>query len=464
MRGHPLFNRSHAYQHVNDHFQLERYGTTVGKEAMAGLTTFFSMAYMLFLVPDILSQSGMEWGAVFLATVIASVVGTWVMAFVANVPFTLAPSPSLASFFAFTACATMGFTWQQTLAVVFICGLVNILITVTNVRKMIVTAVPRSLQYAISGGIGLFVAYLGLVQSGFVEFGANPQIASTFTPGLAVFLFSLVLVIVLDVTKVRGSILISIIVSSAVAALVGVTEIGDAVRLTDAIGQLPETFGAIFTSEGIPSLFGSAGMALSSFTLILMFSFVDTFDTIGTFMSAGRQSGIFTEEEMETVGKSRFRTRLDRALVADSVATSVGAVIGTSNTTTVVESLTGIASGGRTGMTSLFTGLFIGACVFITPLVSMIPTEALAGVLILIGVMMMSSFRNIDWGDITEAIPAFFASGFMAMCYNISYGIGAGFIAYCLIKVLKGEHRDVHPIIWVASGVFLLAMTMMMFV
>ena len=445
---------------MRDIFQLEKYGTDCGTEAMAGLTTFFSMAYMLFLVPDILSGTGMGWGAVFLATLIASLVGTWVMAFVANVPFTLAPSPSLATFFAVTACATMGFSWQQALAVVFICGLVNVLITVTNIRRIIVAAVPRSLQYAISGGIGLFVAYLGLVQSGFLVFDGTPQIAGEFTPGIVVFLLSLFLVIVLSVRKVRGAIIIAIIASSVFAGLIGVTHWGDAVRLVEAVAQLPGTFGAIFTSEGIPSLFTDMNTALSSLTLILMFSFVDTFDTIGTFLGAGRRSNLFTSEEMESLGETKFKTRLDRALLADSVGTSVGAVLGTSNTTTVVESMTGIAAGGRTGLTSFFTGLLIISCAFFTPLVSMISTEAMAGVLIFIGIMMLSSFKDINWGDITEAIPAFFASAFMALCYNISYGIGAGFIAYCLVKALKGEARDVHPVLWVTSVIFVVAMVM----
>ena len=378
---------------MGDIFRLEEHGTTWGREVTAGLTTFFSMAYIIIVAPNILSQSGIEWGAVFLAAIIASVVGTLVMSLYANVPFALAPGLGMCSFFVVTVCDQMGFTWQQALSMVFICGIINILITVTNVRRLIIAAIPRSLQYAISGGIGLFVAYIGLVQVGVIAFEG---------------------------------------------------------------GQLPDTFGVIFTSEGLPSLFSDASMMPSAVVAILSFSLVDTFDTIGTFIGTGRRSGLFTEEEMSSTDSAGFRTRLDRALLCDSCATSVGAVFGTSNTTTVVESTAGIEAGGRTGLTSLVVAVCIALSAVLASAISMIPPSAYGAVLVLVGILMLPSFKSVDWDDMADAVPAFFAGLFMALCYNISYGIAMGFITYCLMKVVTGRRSEVSDVMWVVSGLFIL--------
>ncbi|QHK18446.1 NCS2 family permease [Methanomassiliicoccaceae archaeon DOK] len=442
---------------MGDIFRLEAHGTTWGREVTAGLTTFFSMAYIIIVAPNILSQSGIEWGAVFLAAIIASVVGTLVMSLYANVPFALAPGLGMCSFFVVTVCDQMGFTWQQALSMVFICGIINILITVTNVRRLIIAAIPRSLQYAISGGIGLFVAYIGLVQVGVIAFeGGTPALSSFAEPAVLLFLFGLVLAIVLYVRKVRGAIVIALIVTTLVGIPLGLTDSSDSVSFVEAVGQLPDTFGVIFTSEGLPSLFSDASMIPSAVVAILSFSLVDTFDTIGTFIGTGRRSGLFTEEELSSVDSAGFRTRLDRALLCDSCATSVGAVFGTSNTTTVVESTAGIEAGGRTGLTSLVVAVCIALSAVLASAISMIPPSAYGAVLVLVGILMLPSFKSVDWDDMADAVPAFFAGLFMALCYNISYGIAMGFITYCLMKVVTGRRSEVSGVMWVVSGLFIL--------
>ncbi|TQS77540.1 MAG: guanine permease [Methanomassiliicoccales archaeon Mx-03] len=442
---------------MGDIFRLEEHGTTWGREVTAGLTTFFSMAYIIIVAPNILSQSGIGWGAVFLAAIIASVVGTLVMSLYANVPFALAPGLGMCSFFVVTVCDQMGFTWQQALSMVFICGIINILITVTNVRRLIIAAIPRSLQYAISGGIGLFVAYIGLVQVGIIAFeGGTPALSSFAEPAVLLFLFGLVLAIVLYVRKVRGAIVIALIVTTLVGIPLGLTDSSDSVSFVEAVGQLPDTFGVIFTSEGLPSLFSDASMIPSAVVAILSFSLVDTFDTIGTFIGTGRRSGLFTEEEMSSTDSAGFRTRLDRALLCDSCATSVGAVFGTSNTTTVVESTAGIEAGGRTGLTSLVVAVCIALSAVLASAISMIPPSAYGAVLVLVGILMLPSFKSVDWDDIADAVPAFFAGLFMALCYNISYGIAMGFIAYCLMNVVTSRRSEVSGVMWVVSGLFIL--------
>ena len=393
----------------------------------------------------------------FLAAIIASVVGTLVMSLYANVPFALAPGLGMCSFFVVTVCDQMGFTWQQALSMVFICGIINILITVTNVRRLIIAAIPRSLQYAISGGIGLFVAYIGLVQVGVIAFeGGTPALSSFAEPAVLLFLFGLVLAIVLYVRKVRGAIVIALIVTTLVGIPLGLTDSSDSVSFVEAVEQLPDTFGVIFTSEGLPSLFSDASMMPSAVVAILSFSLVDTFDTIGTFIGTGRRSGLFTEEEMSSTDSAGFRTRLDRALLCDSCATSVGAVFGTSNTTTVVESTAGIEAGGRTGLTSLVVAVCIALSAVLASAISMIPPSAYGAVLVLVGILMLPSFKSVDWDDMADAVPAFFAGLFMALCYNISYGIAMGFITYCLMKVVTGRRSEVSGVMWVVSGLFIL--------
>lgn len=333
-------------------FKLKENGTTVGREVIAGLTTFFAMAYIIAVNPTLLSNAGMEWGAVFLATIISAIIGTLIMGLVANVPYAQAPGMGLNAFFVYTVCFTLGFTWQQALSMVFICGLINILITVTKVRKYIIKAIPRSLQNAIGGGIGIFVAYIGLLNVGIINFGSGvPALATLNQPAFWLFLIGLALTIVLLVCKVKGAILIGIVVTTLIGIPMKVTVTEQTISFFDACQQLPTTFGAIFTSEGLGSLFSDASKIPLVLITIFSFSLSDTFDTIGTFIGTGRRTGIFSDEDeraMETA--PGFKSKMDKALFADATATSIGAIFGTSNTTTYVESAAGIGAGGRTGL------------------------------------------------------------------------------------------------------------------
>ena len=435
----------------------------MGREIIGGVTTFFAMAYIIVVNPTLLSESGMEWGAVFLATIIASIIGTLIMGLVANAPYALAPGMGLNAFFVYTVCFTLGFTWQQALSMVFICGLLNILITVTKLRKYIIRSIPLSLQNAIGGGIGIFVAYIGLLNVGILDFSSGvPALAALNQPSFILFIIGLILTVVLLLCNVKGAILIGIIATALLGIPMGVTTAAESVSFTEACRQLPTTFCAIFTHEGLGSLFSDPAKIPLVLITIFSFSLSDTFETIGTFIGTGRRTGIFSEDDEKAMeNNSGFSSKMDKALFADSVATSIGAIFGTSNTTTYVESAAGIAVGGRTGLTSVVVALCFAASAFLSTFVSAIPAAATAPSLVVVGIMMMSAFKEIEWDDLSEAIPAFFAGVFMALCYSIAYGIATGFIFYCITKICQKKIKDINPIIWVATALFILNFVLM---
>lgn len=457
-------------------FKLKENGTTVSTEIVAGLTTFFAMAYIIMVNPSMLSMSGMPWGAVFLATIIASVIGTLVMGLYANVPYALAPGMGLNAFFVYTVVFGLGFTWQEALAMVFICGIVNILITVTKIRKLIIKSIPESLQNAIGGGIGIFIAYIGVKNAGLLSFTSDPghnvvlesgtvisdssvvpEIVALNNPGVWLGLIGILITVLLIVLKVKGAIFISIVATTIIGIPMGLTTIGaDSISFSEAVSQLPQTFGAAF-NPGLTSLFGDPAKIPLVLMTIFAFSLSDVFDTIGTFIGTGRKSGIFTEEDQKALETgSGFKSKMDKALFADTIATSIGAVLGTSNTTTYVESAAGIGAGGRTGLTSVVISVLFVISAFFAPFISAVPAQATAPALIIVGVMMLSAFKDIEWGDLEVAIPAFFSGIFMALCYNISYGIAGGFIFYCIVKVVTGKAKEIHPIMWVSTALFIL--------
>lgn len=439
-------------------FHLKENGTKLSTEIIAGLTTFFAMSYIIVVNPGILEKAGMEWGAVFLATIISAIVGTLVMGLVANVPYAQAPGMGLNAFFVYTVCYGLNFTWQQALSMVFICGILNIVITVTKIRKYIIKAIPLSLQHAIGGGIGIFVAYIGFLNVGMVDFSAGvPALPTLNQPVFWVFLIGLILTVVLLVLKVKGSILIAIVATTIIGIPFGVTKLGETISFTEACSQLPTTFLAIFKEGGIGSLFSDLSKLPLVLITIFSFSISDTFDTIGTFIGTGRRSGIFSEEdELAMESGTGFKSKMDKALFADATATSIGALLGTSNTTTFVESSAGIGAGGRTGLTSVVVAICFALSAFLATFISAVPAAATAPALVVVGIMMMSSFKDIDWSDFDEAVPAFFAGIFMALCYSISYGIATGFIFYIIVKVCKGKTKEINPILWVCTGLFVL--------
>ncbi len=477
-------------------FKLKEHGTNVSTEILAGVTTFFAMSYIIFVNPMILAATGMNRDAVFLATIIAAIIGTLVMGLYANVPYAQAPGMGLNAFFTYTVVFAYGFTWQQALAMVFICGVINILITVTSIRKMIIKAIPHSLQNAISGGIGMFIAYIGIKNAGLLSVTADPgsyillgdpskamTIAETAssstvvadsgfipalvnlnTAGVLLALIGILVTIVLLIKKSRGAIFIGIIATTLIGIPMGVTDLSG---LSNAAagshwGALGETFGAAFSAEGIGSLFADPSKVALALITIFAFSLSDTFDTIGTFIGTGRRSGIFSrEDEIAMESSSGFKSKMDKALFADAIATSIGAVFGTSNTTTYVESAAGIGAGGRTGLTSVTVAALFALCSVFAPVVGIVPAQAVAPALIIVGVMMMASFKEIAWDDLDEAIPCFFTSIFMTLAYSISYGIAFGFISYVIVKITKGRFKEIHPILLVSTLLFIVNFVML---
>lgn len=483
-------------------FKLKEHATTVSTEFVAGLTTFFAMSYIIFVNPTILSQTGMPFQAVFLSTIIATVVSTLVMGLFANVPYALAPGMGLNAFFTFTVVFGLGFTWQQALAMVFICGLFNIFITVTKVRKMIIRAIPVSMQHAIGGGIGIFVAYIGLKNANILQYlsdagsiiainnapyspaneayqggifsvvangGVVPGLVNFTQPDALLAVFGLILTVILLIKNVRGAILIGIIATTILGIPMGVVDLSTIDftnnSLSAAFNDLGTTFMAAFGPEGIGSLFVDTSKLPLVLMTIFAFSLSDTFDTLGTFIGTGRKTGIFSEEDERLLEEgSGFSSKMDKALFADAIGTSIGAVFGTSNTTTYVESAAGIAAGGRTGLTAVVTAFFFVLSMLLAPVVGIVPAAATAPALIIVGIMMLSSFADVQWGHLEEAVPAFFAGVFMALSFSISYGIAAGFIFYCIVKVVTGKAKEIHPILWFATSLFILNFVILAFI
>lgn len=456
---------------MDQFFKLRENQTDVKTEIFAGLTTFLTMAYILFVNPSILEMAGMDRTAVFIATILAAVIGTLVMGLAANVPFAVAPGMGLNAFFTFTVVFRMGFTWQEALGMVFICGLINILITVTKLRKAIINAIPVSLQYAISGGIGLFIAYIGLINSGFLTFLAEepnmlaPGIYKSVVPAMTNFankgallaLFGLIATIILMVRNVKGAILIGIVLTTIASVATGYVQIGSNLIDTSAnLGALSKTF----LKMDLAGLFSDPSKYLLIFTTIFAFSLTDTFDTIGTFLGTGRKAGIFDATDAEAFDKNTggFNSKLEKALFADATATSIGALLGTSNTTTYVESAAGISVGGRTGLTSVATAFFFLASLLLLPLIGIVPAVATSPALIVVGILMAEGIKNIDWEDLEIAVPAFFTLAMMPLAYSITTGVSTGFIFYCIVKIAKGKAKEVHPIMYVVSGLFLVSM------
>jgi len=452
-------------------FKLKENGTNVRTEFIAGLTTFVTMAYVIFVNPNTLEASGMDKGAVFVATILAAIIGTLIMGLVANVPYAQAPGMGLNAFFAYTVVLGQGFTWQQALALVFLCGLINILITVTRIRKMLIAAIPQSLQYAISGGIGLFITYIGIKQAHLLDFTVSsgtyttlpngnvvsgdivPALADFTDPVTQLALIGLVITVVLMLLKVRGAILWGIMATTVIGLFMGITPIPE---LT-ASNFLPPSISPTFLKLDLAGLFTDPAKIPTVLATILAFSLSDTFDTIGTFLGTGRKTGIFDEEDEKALHSGKgFKSRLDKALFAGSTATSIGALLGTSNTTTYVESAAGISVGGRTGLTSVFTALFFFLALFLSPIAGMVTSAATAPALIVVGILMMESLAKIKWDEFEEAVSAFFTVVVMPFTYSISNGVAAGFVFYVITKIVKGKAKEVHPILYVVVLLFIL--------
>lgn len=470
-------------------FKLSENRTTVRTEVIAGITTFVAMGYIIFLNPAVLSMTGMPSQGVFLATILTAVIGTLITGLFANLPYALAPSIGMQAMFTYTIVFGLGYTWQQALGMVFLVGLVDVIITLTKVRSAIVKAIPDQLKHAIAAGIGLFIAYIGIKNAGFLNFivdpenimtlnnhafngggakviesitangGVTPEISTFAQPAVLLGLIGLVVLVLLVVANVPGAFLLSVIITTIIGIPMGVTNthIDALASFSDTFKDFGSIFGQALGSDGLWSMFTTPKSILIVILTVFSMGLSGLFDAIGTFIGTGLTTGIFSKADQKEFYEGKgFKSKMDRGLVADTFATMFAGILGTSNTTTFIEASAGIKAGGRTGLTSVVVAIGFVLAIIAAPLVNVIPSAATAPILIVVGIMMMNEFKLIDWDDIDIAIPAFFTSAFMAFSYSISYGIAAGFIFYVVIKSVKRKFKEISPILWIVTILFLL--------
>lgn len=456
---------------LDGYFGYTQRGSSFRTELLAGLTTFVTMAYILILNPQILADPYVIMGqtelaaqisnGVFIGTCIGAFIGTLLCALYAKVPFAQAPGMGLNAFFAYTVVLAMGYSYGQALCIVFISGVLFILITIIGLREAIIRAIPDAVKNAITPGIGLFVTIIGLKNSGLVipnpsTLVAMVDFAQWRTPGFdtaplmsaLVALAGLLAMGILHARQVKGSILMGILSATLLGIPLGVTKLSD---LNFSIGDKLRDFGEIsFFALDFPGLFRGESLVSSLLTiamLVISFSLVNMFDSIGTLLGAARQGGLVDEN-----GEVH---RMKQALMSDAVSTAAGALVGTSTVTTMVESSSGIAAGGRTGLTSLTTALLFLGSIFLAPVAAVIPLAAAAPALIFVGALMLGSVKDIDFGDMTNALPSFCTIVFMPFTYSIANGVAMGLITYCLIKAFTGKAAQVKPLTWGVALLFL---------
>ncbi len=438
-------------------FKLQENKTDVRTEVMAGITTFMTMAYIIFVNPSILSIAKIPFGAVMFATCISAAFGTILMSLLANYPFALAPGMGLNAFFTFTVVLNLGLPWQAALAAVFISGLIFLLLTLTKAREAIVNHIPMSLKLSVGVGIGLFIALIGLKNAGIVvpnsatlvqlvspQHFTDPELAKLLPPGTTVAsvllaVFGVLFTGALVIRGVNGALFYGIIVTTLVGIPFGVTKIPADFK----IFGLPENPLGAFLAFDFRSVF-----EFGIIPIIFAFTFVDLFDTIGTLVGVSTKANMLNEKgELP---------RANQALLADSLATMFGAAMGTSTVTTYVESAAGVAAGGRTGLTSLVTALLFLVAIFFAPLVGIIPAAATAPALIIVGIFMMEPVTRINFTDFMEAIPAFFTIVAMPFTFSIAEGIVAGVLSYTILRILTGRAKEINTTMWVLSVLFVI--------
>jgi AGZA family xanthine/uracil permease-like MFS transporter len=422
-------------------FKITENKSTLRTEIIAGITTFMTMVYILAVNPSILSAAGMDKDAVFTATALSAIIATLVMALVAKLPFALAPGMGLNAFFAYTVVLGMGYSWQFALTAVFLEGIIFILLTAFNIRELIVNSIPINLKHAVSVGIGLFIAFIGLKGTGLIV--GNPAtlvgLGDMRNPAVLVGLAGVIIIGVLFAKKVKGAILIGILASTIIGIFVDVTVIPE----NFSVVSLPPSIEPIFFKFDFSQVF-----TLDMLIVLFTFLFVDMFDTVGTLV------GVSSKADM--LDKDGNVPRVKQALFADAIGTTVGAMLGTSTVTTYVESAAGVAEGGKTGMTALIVaGMFVLA-LFFAPIFMIIPAAATAPALIIVGLFMISPIMKIDLDDFTEAIPAFFTIIMMPLTYSIAEGIVFGMLSFVILKLLTGRYKEIKPIMYVIAILFLI--------
>lgn len=424
---------------LNKLFGFDSSKHNIRTEIVAGITTFLTMSYILAVNPSMFGLlEGMPAGAVFTTTALAAIIGTLAMAFLAKLPFGLAPGMGLNAFFVFTVCMGMGYSWQFALTAVFIEGILFIIMTITNIREAIVNAIPKNLRYAIGGGIGLFIAFIGMQNAGIIVNDDATLIAlGDITSGTALLaLIGLIITGVLYALNVKGAMLIGILVTTVIGIPMGITEF-------KGIVSTPESIAPIFCKFEWHNIF-----TLDMLVIVFTFLFIDLFDTVGTLV------GVSTKAKM--VDENGRIPNLKQAFMADAIATTAGAMLGTSTTTTYVESAAGVAQGGRTGLTAFSIACCFAIALFFSPLFLSVPGAATAPVLILVGMLMMEPVRNIDFDDATEAIPAFITLAMMPLAYSISAGIMLGMISYVIINICCGKFKKLTPAMYILAVLFIL--------
>jgi len=418
-------------------FQLRDHGTSARTEIVAGLTTFLTMSYIIFVNPNILSSTGMDRDAVFVATCLAAAIGCFIMALVANWPIGLAPGMGLNAFFAFTVVQTMGYSWEQALGAVFISGVIFIVLTLTGIRAWLIKGIPHSLRSAIAAGIGLFLAIIALSSAKIVV----PHPATMVTlgdlrePGPLFAILGFFIIAVLDALRVRGAILIGILAVTLLSMATGHNQF-------HGIVSAPPSLAPTFMQMDI-----MGALQMGFIQVILVFVLVEVFDATGTLMGVAKRAGLIAENRPN---------RLGRALFADSTAIVAGSVLGTSSTTAFVESASGVQAGGRTGLTALVIGVLFLAALLFSPLASSVPAYATAPALLYVAGLMMRELIDIDWSDISEATPAALTTLVMPFTYSIANGLAFGFISYVVLKALTGKIKAIHAATWLVAALFVI--------
>lgn len=428
-------------------FKLKEKGTDVRTEILAGITTFMTMAYILVVNPLLLTPTGMEWSKVFAATAIASAVACLIMGLLANLPFALSAGMGLNAFFTYTVCLGMGYSWQFALTAIFVEGLIFLVLTLCNLREAIVNSVPENLKKAIGAGIGLFIAYIGLKNAGIIADDASnlTGLSSAWFKGDALLaVIGIIITAVLLTFKVKGALLIGIVATTVIGIPFGATKYAGGSYLPSAPYFCQFAFGEIFSSS----------KSLLDFIFVTFtFLFCDMFDTVGTLIGCAQGSGMIKDGKVPNCKE---------ALFADAVGTTVGSMLGTSTVTTFVESASGVAEGGRSGLTAVTVAVMFLISMFLEPIFGSVPSAATAPALIIVGVLMISPVKEIEWDKMEEAIPAFLTIIFMVTASSISDGIQFGILSYVVIRVLSGKAKDLKAPTWVAFALFVLKIAMEM--
>jgi len=424
-------------------FQFEELGTNFKTETTAGITTFLAMAYILFVNPQTLSAAGMDEGALFTATALAAAIGTLVMGLVAKYPVALAPGMGLNAFFAYTVVIGYGIPWETALSGVLVSGIILVILTLTGIREMIINAIPGNLKLAVGAGIGLFIAFVGLQNSGLIVANDATLIGLGDITSAPVLLtiFGLVISVILLTLGIKAGIFYGMIITAIVGMIFGLIAVPTGVH--DIVGSVPSLepiFGHALTNLG--NIF-----TIEMLVVILTFMFVDFFDTAGTIVAVASQAGIMKDGKLPRAG---------RALASDSSGTVFGAILGTSSTTSYVESTAGVGVGGRSGFTAVVTAICFLLALFFSPLLGIITSEVTAPALILVGVMMASSLKDIEWDQFEIAVPAFFTVTMMPLTNSIATGIAIGFIFYPITMLIKGRAKQIHPLMYILAIIFIL--------